>query len=372
MTTLLPPPKSVNLRGASFGAVSFRLPHKPLIEYALILVGVVSVLAFNRPPPITLFQPPAHVLTEIQDMGEKLSLPSKTYAVLVRGRSLPELLAHEKALQTTLDLAIQNGQLISYRMLAQHLPPDHAYALPVDDFRQRARAALGQAGMSADFADQQVQAYEQATLLAPIQHQDLQRFTETRAMAERLMVSENGWQETVDLTLPPHTPQPAFQINTPNAELVNRLDPVQNTLNTLRTQIATWLMVGLVGGVAILALGLRDWKQALRIFRTSCAVLGASACILLITYGAISMFQMIAMVLVVGIGVDYSLILTRIRTDTNETATASVFICATTTLIAFFVLSLSQVQVLHQMGVAVLIGLGLMLCLTLSKSGHPE
>jgi predicted exporter len=156
--------------------------------------------------------------------------------------------------------------------------------------------------------------------------------------------------------------------------MVNLLAPLQASMNDLKTQISFWLLIGLICGLGVLALGLRSWSQTLRIFRTSCAVLGASACMLIILYGSLSLFHIVAMALVLGIGVDYSIILAGLKSEdvSADTSATSVFVCAISTLIAFVVLAFSEVQILHQIGTTVVIGLVLMLLLTLAQSGSVE
>jgi len=253
-------------------------------------------------------------------------------------------------------------------MLSQILSPSEPYFPPADAFRAMAEGALLRAGMSVDFAESQAEAYARARDSPTIRYQELLGYSQTRAIAGRLLVTEDGWREHVSLTLPDGGFSPKFEVNAPYAEIVDLAGPVRQALGDIRYQVTFWLLVGLCAGVGILALGLRDVRGAWRIFRTSCAVIGVTASILVITFGALSIFHIVALALVVGIGVDYGLFLGKIKGDTSDDpAPTSVALCASSTVIAFTVLSFSDVQVLHQIGITVVVGLFVLLVLTLAR-----
>ncbi|MGR3623256.1 MMPL family transporter [Pseudophaeobacter sp.] len=369
----MPVSKKAEIRGVALSNFGFYLPAKTWIETVLILAGLVTAVLFNQQPPIALFEPPEHIRTELAELNEKLDLPSSTYAIDVEGETLGALLENEVQLAVLLDQAIEDGALQSYQMLSQWLSPSRALHSPVSGFRAEAELALQQAGMAVAFAEQQTLEFERALLAPGLQPEDLSRFPELQGLARRLSVSEERWQERVELVLPQGSSQLDLTLTTPGAELVDLLAPIRQTMTDLRSRIASWLFAGLLCGMGLLAVGLGSRGEALRIFRTCCAVLGGSACIIIAVYGAFSIFHIVAMALVVGIGVDYDLILTGMKGDKDsKTSARSVFVCAGSTLIAFLVLSLSEVQILHQIGATVTMGLMLMLFLTLAQTKRNE
>lgn len=362
-------PKTGRIHGISLAGLGWKMPYKPIVEIVLAVVGLTYVLSANHEVEITIFAPPQSVSQDIKTVAKMLDLPSGRYVVSVRGNGLQDLLLREQALAPTLDAAIRDGALNSYTMLSQMLSPSEPDFASAEDFRSIAGDALIRAGMMVDFVDPQVRAYTQARLEPAIRHEELLGFAETRAIANRLQVSQDEWQEYVTLTLPDGVPYPAFRVSGPDVEIVDLATPVRQALGDIRRQVVVWLLVGLFAGVGVLALGLRGWSGAWSIFRTSCAVVGVTASILVTIFGALSIFHIVAMALVVGIGVDYGIFFMEMEDDTNDNpATPSVALCASSTLIAFFVLSLSDVQVLHQIGVTVVVGLLLLLVLTLAQT----
>ena len=374
VTILVPNPKDVKVRGLSLHNFYFRLPAKAVIEYALTGLGVISIIAFSKEAPITLFEPPQHIRSEVQEMAVKLNLPSRKFAIEVQGNTLAVLLQHEEKLAVVLDKEIEKGHLQSYKMLAQLLPSKEPSLVSPNAFHTNAQAALSQAGMSVGYSQQQLEAYQRVLQNPAINQQDLARFPETANLAKRIKITADGWHERVQITLPIGASQPDFRIKSPNAKIVDLLAPLQASMTDLKARISSWLLIGLICGLGVLALGLQSLSQTLRIFRTSCAVLGASACLLIIFYGSLSLFHIVAMALVLGIGVDYSIILAGLKNEdvSAGTSATSVFVCAISTLIAFIVLAFSKVQILHQIGTTVVIGLLLMLLLTLAQSGSIE
>jgi predicted exporter len=372
-SVVMPVPRKAEIRGVALSAFSFYLPAKAWVEATLIVAGLVTVVLFNRQPPIALFEPPEHIRSELAELNEKLDLPSSTYAIDVAGETLSALLENEVQLAAKLDQAIEDGDLQSYQMLSQWLAPSPVLRSSVSDFHTQAELALEQAGMAVAFAEQQTLEFERALLAPGLQPEDLSRFPELQGLARRLSISEGRWQERVELILPKGRSRLDLPITTPGAELVDLLAPIRQTMTDLRRRISFWLCAGLLCGMGLLAVGLGSRREALRIFRTCCAVLGGSACIIIAIYGAFSIFHIVAMALVVGIGVDYDLILTGTKGDKDsKTSAKSVFVCAGSTLIAFLVLSLSEVQILHQIGATVAIGLMLMLFLTLAQTKRNE
>jgi len=373
-TIILPSPNGVKMRGLSLHNFTFHLPAKPAIEYALAGLGVVVIVIFNNQAPIALFEPPQHIRSDIQEIAVKLNLPSSKFAIDVQGETLPALLQYEKQLAKELDKEVEKGNLGSYTMLAQSLPSNTPFLANPIAFHTSAKAALAQMGMSVKYSQQQLEAYKLALQTPELNLSEMARFPETADIAKRLKITADSWQERVQIVLPIGAKHPNFTVSSPNAEMVDLLAPIRASMTDLQTRISFWLTVGLICGLGILALGLQSWSQAIRIFRTSCAVLGASVSLLVMLYGSVSLLQIVAMALVLGIGVDYNIFLASLKNEDvgADTSATSIYVCAISTLIAFVVLALSEVQILQQIGTTVVVGLLLMLLLTLAQSESAE
>ena len=80
--------------------------------------------------------------------------------------------------------------------------------------------------------------------------------------------------------------------------------------------------------------------------------------VLLAVAQPLSMFHLVALLLVVGVGLDYGLFFNRITGDGSEfeQTVRALAVCAISTTLVFGLLSLSQTPVLHAIGSTVTVG----------------
>jgi predicted exporter len=109
--------------------------------------------------------------------------------------------------------------------------------------------------------------------------------------------------------------------------------------------------------VLLLALQLRDARATWRIaLALACAVLITAALVTLLE-GALTLFHLVALLLVVGIGSNYALFFGLPQAECDDIAVpASVLLCMASTLIAFALLAASRTPVLHMIGLTAAIG----------------
>jgi len=100
----------------------------------------------------------------------------------------------------------------------------------------------------------------------------------------------------------------------------------------------------------------------------SAAVLGTIA-VNAMLMAQLSIFNLIALVLVAGLGLDYGLFISRTETDSlqAEQTRHAVFVCVTSTLLAFLILAFSSVPILASLGTTV--ATGVFLNYALAKTG---
>src|SRR3546814_13702466 len=98
----VPADPSNALRAPPIERLAWRMPLRPWIEAALVIVGVLSLAGSQGGAPRPLFEPPEHVRNTIETMREMVELPSGRHALLVEGESLAELLSREAAVEDVL------------------------------------------------------------------------------------------------------------------------------------------------------------------------------------------------------------------------------------------------------------------------------
>ena len=118
--------------------------------------------------------------------------------------------------------------------------------------------------------------------------------------------------------------------------------------------------------VILLAAGLRSATRALHVALPAAAALVLTAAVLVACGERLSVFHLVALLLVLGIGLNYALFFERIAMDEAERARTrlSLAVCSTSTIITFGFLALSSTPVLHAIGSTVALGAVLALLLS--------
>lgn len=123
---------------------------------------------------------------------------------------------------------------------------------------------------------------------------------------------------------------------------------------------------GLFGILVVLSFGLRSLPAALRLLLPVGGAVVLVCAILLLAGQRISLFHLVALLLVMGLGLDYLLFFRRAPSDAEERrrSAQAVALCAGTTVLVFGILALSQIPVLFAIGSTV--ALGSIICFALA------
>jgi predicted exporter len=118
---------------------------------------------------------------------------------------------------------------------------------------------------------------------------------------------------------------------------------------------------------------LRSLREAARVLAPVLAALVIDVAILLLWGKRLSLFNLVALLLVVGIGLNYALFFNRpaANPDERQRTLLSLVVCGATTLSAFGCLALSQTPVLHAIGVTVTVGTILSFVMSAALSQNP-
>ena len=120
--------------------------------------------------------------------------------------------------------------------------------------------------------------------------------------------------------------------------------------------------------------GLRSAKRAIRVAFPAGAALVLTVA-LLVAFGVrLSVFHLVALLLVLGIGLNYALFFERIAADVHERARTrlALAVCSTSTIVTFGLLALSSTPVLHAIGSTVALGAVLALLLSAIWAQHND
>ncbi|MDA0990354.1 MAG: MMPL family transporter [Verrucomicrobia bacterium] len=152
---------------------------------------------------------------------------------------------------------------------------------------------------------------------------------------------------------------------------VNKVDDVTELFRRYRV-LAAWLIVGAYGVIAAF-LGWRyGARKSMRVFLPPSLAALLTMGILGHLGQPITLFNELALLLVLGIGIDYTIFFAEARSN-RGTIMLAILLSAFTTLLSFGLLALSQTQALSRFGLTVLIGITLALLLApIAAEPQPE
>jgi predicted exporter len=130
-----------------------------------------------------------------------------------------------------------------------------------------------------------------------------------------------------------------------------------------RTRALTFALFGAAAIAVLLLVSLRSLRRAYDVLVPLAAAV-ATTCIVLVAAGvALTLFHLVALLLVVGVGSNYSLFFERdnLRAGDPRRTLAAVLLCCLSTVMGFGVLALSRSPVLSAIGGTVAIGAALSL-----------
>ena len=139
-------------------------------------------------------------------------------------------------------------------------------------------------------------------------------------------------------------------------------------INRYRDEALKLLVWGAAAIVLVLVLGLHSMRVVLRVLLSVAAGVIGVVMLLLVFDQRLSLFHLVALLLVAGIGLDYGLFFNRVyqeRAERERTARA-LAVCAATTMSVFGVLAVSETPVLNAIGTTT--ATGAILCLVLSAT----
>ena len=159
-----------------------------------------------------------------------------------------------------------------------------------------------------------------------------------------------------------------------NSELVDLKQVSSDMVDGFRREALAQAGWGAALIVVLLAVGLRSGARALRVALPAAAALILTVAVLVAFGERLSVFHLVALLLVLGIGLNYALFFERVAADKEERKRTqlALAVCSTSTIITFGFLALSSTPVLHAIGSTVALGAVLALLMSALWAGRSE
>ncbi|WP_334179899.1 MMPL family transporter [Pseudoxanthomonas sp.] len=298
--------------------------------------------------------PPA-MIAQQRDVGRLLGMPSPAQFYLVQGRDTEQVLRREEQLVARLRRAEAQGSVGGHRALSDWLPSQHrqdedaALTARVErDVLQRLSAATGETLSRGGLA---TTALDLPTFLAspaalPVRHLWLGQVGQ--GVASVVMVN--------DLSRPDALATFAAQAaGLDGVRWVDRTADISRLLTHYRRMMTGLLLAGVVVVFGVLAFRYRGetWRVI-----TPTLLAGVLTVALLGWLGQpLQLFNVLALMLLLGMGIDYGIFLLEHRGDAS--AWLAVCVGAASTWLSFGLLALSATPALRAFGLTLLFGIGL-------------
>lgn len=351
---------------SAFGATLIRWPRLPWttrfqVGYAafglLLALGISQIK--TQDDVRQLQNPPVELVRQQRQIGEMLGLPSPAQFYLVQGATDEEVLQREEALRHRLDILVARGSFTGYSAVSDWVP---------SVARQSQDAALTRIAESRVL--QGVNAALGESLERPMFTQEALRVAQWQvqpiaAAAKSLWLGEvNGQLMSVvmlrglnDLQMLPVLAQQAEGLE--GVQWIDKPEEISSLLKRYRISMAWLLIAGHV--LVLLALCWRFGRQAWRAWLPTVVASVAVVAILGWVGLPLQLFNVLALVLLLGVGVDYGIFL--LEHEEDGSAWLAIIVGAVSTWLSFGLLCLSSTPALKAFGLTLMVGLPIVLVL---------
>jgi predicted exporter len=344
----------------------------PLARGLSLLAAIAAVAALATAHPdwrerdlASLSPIPAELRARDAELRSEMGAPEVSYLVATRGATEDEALAAAEALRPALERAREQGLVRGFDSPAALLPSAATQRARLDALPPREglaanlRAALQGLPFKADVFAPFLADVEAARSAPPVTRATYAG-TPLAAKLDALVVTlDDTWLTLTPLSGVRDAGRLAETLaSVPGARLVNlkevSTDMVDGYLHASLSQVA----LGAALIAALLAVGLHSVRRAWHVAFPNLAALAITAG-LLVAFGVkLSVFHLVALLLVLGIGLNYALFLEAagLEPQRRDHVRQALALCVATTVITFGILAASSTPVLRAIGATVALG----------------
>jgi len=347
-----------------------------LIAITIALAAIVILWQHDEPfweENLTALSPiPKKAIALDHQLRNDIGASGVNHLLVISTVHLEETLEQSEQLTKALQALIDSGTISGYDMASKYLPSHKTQTerqsyLPTEP---DLRSALNQAVESLPFDVTQfepfVQAVTQAKTLPPLELNDLSGTSTGIRVSSLIFANNDQWTAIVPLSGLKQEEQILSWLsnqNNPNLSYLNITAASNLLINNYRSAAFDRIKWSSILILIVLVIGLRSFKQVgIAILPVLLAIILDVLILLLGFDERLTLFHLVALLLVFGIGIDYSLFFSRTNEAKHkrlQTAYA-LCVCALSTFTVFGILAFSNTPVLAYLGKTV--ALGVVLC----------
>ncbi len=329
---------------------------------------------------------PESVRAEDQLLRQDLKAATPRNILTVAGATREEVLQRSEALLPLLERLEAEGTLDGFDLAARYLPSRFEQEvrlarLPEDEIlRDRLAQALKGLPFRPGSFDPFLAAITEAKAAAPLGPDDIAAEDLRLHLRGLLLEREDGATGLVSLRGSPQIEdlQPVLNAAAlPGVRLIDIKAATQDLMDTYLQETLVWAALGGVLAIVLLSLVLRSAGAVAQVaLPVSLSVLLTAAIMAQISDG-LSLFQILALLMVAGLGVDYAVFLRQSgqeEQDARRESALAVCLCAATSFCVFVALASASIPLLSQIGMTAAVGtvLSLLLGFTFAGTGQSK
>ena len=337
--------------------------HCFLLAALILAVAVPGWLRLSSNDDVRLLvSRPAELVAQEEKIRKLTGIGNSSQFFLVEGDTPDAVLAREEQLTARLDTLASQGTITTYQALSAFVPSAERQAQNHRLWQERIFAdetalkkLFADSELRDDIADAQITAFKasakqslhledwlQAPISAPFRHLWLGQLTQTYAA----IVVPQGARDLIPLTV--------LSDDLPGITYVDKAGSVSRLFHDYRQWSALWLFgaLVLVYGVLCLRYG---WRQSIVTLLPTLLSVALSLSVFGYLGAPLTLFNLMALMLVLGVGVNYAIFL-REGGGRAAATLAGVLLSAGTTLLSFGLLAFSSMPALSGFGLTLLVG----------------
>jgi predicted exporter len=299
-----------------------------------------------------------------RELREQLRAPDVRYLAVARGADREAALQASESLAAWLNGATASGAIRAFDVPSTYLPSRRTQdarrrALPdPDTLAVHLKTVLARSPFQDDAFAPFIESVARARQDPLLEAEALEGSMLGVRLSSLLVHNADGWAALAPLAGVAAPAELAVQARRAGFELLDLKEEANRMVNRYREESVRLVALGLLAIAALLALSLRSIARAMRVLAPVLAAAAADVAALLLLGRSLSVFNVPAVLLVIGIGLNYALFFEREQRDREERARTglSVAVCAATTLSVFGCLALSDTPVLKSIGETVFLG----------------
>ncbi|MFZ6649488.1 MMPL family transporter [Undibacterium sp. TJN25] len=332
---------------------------------AIVLICGISQLRVND--DIRLMQnSPAVLIKDQLQVNKLLDLPGPAQFYLVQGSSADQVLEREQALKMQLTPLLQDGWISGYQAVSDWVPSLQEQRANAGLVRDKIFGEHGVLELASAQLDEKLVPPAASVFTPLLPDEWLKSPVSEAARYQWLGKFEDGYASIILLR---GVDKPAklarladIAGNVPGVRWVDKVAEVSSVMGHYRTIMAGVIMAAYV--LVLAALSRRFGRKAWRALAPSALASCLALSVLAICGQPLQLFNVLALLLILGMGVDYGIFLLE-QPGKNETRPfLSITLAAASTLLSFGLLALSGTPALRAFGLTMLLGIALAWILT--------